>query len=307
MKKRIITAAVTGSVYTPSMTPYLPITPREIADEVIRSHQAGASVAHIHVRDPDTGMPTSRIELFQEVASRVKKQSDIVLCFTTGGAPGMSIEERVKVITVFHPELASLNFGSINFAIFHALDSQKKFKHSWEEEFIRGTEDNVFANSFKNLREYCYIFEQNNTKPEIEIYDVNMINNLAFMIRRGHVKKPVYLEFVLGVLGGMPASIDNLLFLYNTARNLLGDDFEWSVCAVGRDEIPMCTTNLILGGHVRVGLEDAIHLEKGIFAKSNAELVEKIVRIAQELGIEPATPNEARQILGLKGLDKVLF
>ncbi|MGQ9858068.1 MAG: 3-keto-5-aminohexanoate cleavage protein [Thermodesulfobacteriota bacterium] len=306
MSKAVITAAITGSIHTPSMTPYLPITPKQIADEAVRAYEAGAAVAHIHVRDPHTGAPSPSLELFGEVLSEVKSRCNMILCTTTGGGLGMTAEQRVAVVRTFKPELASFNFGSLNFALFPILQKIKEWKQPWEPQYLAMTEDLIFPNTFKTMREFCGFFKEADTKPEIEIYDVGMINNLAFMIQQGHIQKPVYLQFVMGILGGIPATVENVVFLYQTARNLIGD-FQWSVCAAGRNQMPMCTTALLMGGNARVGLEDSLYVEKGRMAKSNAEQVEKIVRIARELGIEPASPDEARQILGLKGLDKVNY
>lgn len=304
MGKVIVTAAITGAIHTPSMSPYLPISSRQIADEVVRVYEAGGAVAHIHVRNPETGQPVSDLELFRDVVTRIKSKCNIVLCLTTGGPVGSTTAERVKAVSTFKPELASFNCGSINFGLFHVVETIDRFKFSWEKSYLEGTEDFIFANTFKTLREFSQIFAENDTKPELEIYDAGMINNVAFMLQRGYLKTPVYLQFVLGVLGGMPASPENLLFLYNSAREAVGD-FIWSVCAAGRHQIPMCTMSMIMGGNARVGLEDSLYISKGILAKSNAEQVEKIVRIARELGLEIATPDEARKILGLKGLDKV--
>ncbi len=306
MPKAIITAAITGSIHTPSMTPHLPITPKQIAQEAVRAYEAGAAVAHIHVRDPETGAPSPSLELFGEVLSEVKSRCNMILCTTTGGGLGMTAEQRVAVVRKYRPELASFNFGSLNFALFPVLKKIKDWKYPWEPQYLAMTEDLIFPNTFKTMREFCGFFKEAETKPEIEIYDVGMINNVAFMIQAGHIQKPVYLQFVMGILGGIPATVENLVFLYQTARNLIGD-FQWSVCAAGRNQMPMCTTALVMGGNARVGLEDSLYVEKGRMAKSNAEQVEKIVRIARELGVEPATPDEARQILGLKGLDKVNY
>lgn len=303
--KVIITAAITGPIHTPSMTPYLPITPEQIADEAVRAGEAGAAVAHIHARNPETGEPSSDPELFREIVTRVKERSNIILCLTTGGL-GMTVEERLRNVSIFKPELASLNFGSLNFSIHPLAERIKEFKFAWEKPFLERTEDVIFPNTFKTLREYCRVFAENRTKPEIEIYDVGMINNLAFMLERGYLQRPVYLQFVLGILGGIPATPRHLMMLYEAAREQIGE-FEWSVCAAGRHQIPMCTMALVMGGNVRVGLEDSLYLSRGVLAKSNAEQVEKIARIARELGREPATPDEARQILGLKGLDQVNF
>lgn len=304
--KVIVTAAITGSIHIPAQTPYLPITPDEIADEVVRAHAAGAAVAHVHVRDPQTGKPSPSLDLFREVAAKVKARCDIVLCTTTGGGLGMSLEERIGVVPALQPELASFNMGSINFALYPVASRIKEYKFDWEKPYLEMTEDFVFTNSFKALKYFCQTMNQYGTKPELEIYDVAMINNAAHLIELGVLKKPIYLQFVLGILGGIPASTENLLFLYQTARRQIGD-FVWSVCAAGRHQMPMCAAALTLGGNVRVGLEDSMYVGKGVLAKGNAEQVEKIVRIIRELSLEPATPNEAREILGLKGLDKVNF
>ena len=304
--KFVVTAAITGGVHSPTMSEYLPITPQQIADEAVRSYEAGAAVAHIHVRNPETGQPSPDLELFREVITTVKSKCNMVLCLTTGGGLGMTAEERVRVVSNFKPELASCNFGSLNFALFDVQERMKisEWKFPWEGPYYQFTYDFVFPNTFKTLKEFSQIFAENETKPELEMYDVGMINNLAYMISKGDIKKPVYLQFVMGILGGIPPSQDNLLFLYNTARQTIGD-FEWSVCAVGRFQMLLGTMALTMGGNVRVGMEDSLWAAKGVLAKSNAEQVEKIVRIGRELSLEPATPDEARQILGLKGLDKV--
>lgn len=306
MDKAIITAAITGFTHTPSMSPYLPITPEEISAEAVRAWEAGAAVAHIHVREPKTGKPSWETELFREVAVKVKSKCDIVLCFSTGGGKGMTPEQRLAAITSLKPELATFNFGSISVALFPILDRYKEFKFEWEKPFIEMTEDLVVVNTFKTLKTFAQVFETTETKPEIEIYNVGMLNNLAFFIERGIVKKPVYMQFVLGVPGGLSATVENLVFLLNTAKSSIGD-FTFSVCAAGRYQFPMCVHSLLCGGNARVGLEDNLYLQKGVLAKSNAEQVEKIIRIARELGIEPTTPSEARNILGLKGIHNVNF
>lgn len=306
MTKAIITAAITGGIHTPGMSPYLPITPDEIADEAIRAYEAGAAVAHIHVRDPKTGLPSADSGLFGEVLSKIRSRSEIIVCITTGGSMGQTTEQRVSAVRTYSPELASLNAGSLNFALFHALDTYKDFKFDWEAQYLAMTEDFIFPNTFKTLREFCHFFNEEDTRPEFEIYDAGMISNLAFLISKGYVKKPVYLQFVLGILGGMQADPNNLMFLYNSAKEIIGD-FNWSVCAAGRHQFKICTFSLLMGGNARVGLEDNLYLGKGVMAKSNAEQVEKIIRIAREFDIEPATPDEARNILNLKGMDNVRF
>lgn len=304
--KIVITAAITGSIHTPIMSKYLPVTPQEIADEACRAHGAGASVCHIHVRNPETGQPVSDINLFKETLTRIKSKCNMVVCITSGGGLGMTAEQRLIPVATFKPELASFNAGSVNFALFNALDRYKEFKFDWESKYLAMTEDFIFPNTFKSMKDFARIFNENNTKPEFEVYDSGMINNIAFMIDKGYVKKPVYIQFVMGVLGGITPSSENLHFLVDYAKKLIGE-FEFSVCVAGRAQFPICTHALLIGGNVRVGLEDNVYLERGVFAKSNAEQVEKIARIAKEFGIEPATPNEARKILGLKGIDNVKF
>ncbi len=306
MSKRIITAALTGAIHTPSMSPYLPVTPEQLIEEAVRVHEAGAAVAHLHVRDPETGLPNADQAIYRKIAEEVKRRCDIVLCFTTGGKLGEAVENRVRVASNLRPELTSLNAGSLNFALFHITGNVREWKYDWEKPYLEGTEDFIFPNTFKTMRQFLDIIYANGAKPEFEIYDVGMINNLAFLIQKGIAKQPVYLQFVMGILGGIPATLENLVFLVNTARTQI-KDFEFSVCAAGRQQIPMCTGSLILGGHARVGLEDSLYIEKGVLAKSSADQVRKIVKIARELGIQPASPQEARQILGLKGMDQLGF
>ncbi|MGC8491815.1 MAG: 3-keto-5-aminohexanoate cleavage protein [Syntrophobacteraceae bacterium] len=305
-EKVIITAAVTGGIHTPTMSEYLPITPAQIAEDAVRAYEAGAAVCHIHARDPQTGRPSSDVELMREIIANIKGRCDMVVCITTGGGLGMSVTERLLPVELYKPELASLNAGSINFALFPAVSRFSNWKYEWESQYLNATEDLIFPNTFKSMREYFAKFKETDTKPELEIYDSGMINNVAFMIEAGHVKKPVYLQFVMGVLGGITPSCENLLFLVDYAKKLIGE-FEFSVCVAGKAQFPLCTQSLLLGGNVRVGLEDNLYLEKGRHAKSSAEQTAKIARIAAELGILPATPEEARRILGLKGIDKVNF
>ena len=306
MAKVIVTAAITGGIHTPSMSPYLPITPKQIADEAVRAYEAGAAVVHIHSRNPETGKPVSDVGVMREIVTSIKSRCNVVVCITTGGGLGMTVEERLQPIPSLKPELASCNFGSINFNISRGIEIVDTFKYDWEPEYLEMTKDLIFPNTFKSLEQYLKTFAENGTKPEIEIYDTGMIYNLAHMIQEGHIDKPVYLQFVLGILGSIQPSPSNLVFLYNTACEVIGD-FIWSVCAAGRAQIPMCTMSLIMGGNVRVGLEDSLYIAKGVMAKSNAEQVEKIVSIAQALNLETATPDEAREILGLKGLAKVNY
>lgn len=306
MSKAIITAAITGAIHTPGMSPFLPFAPEHIIEECVASHAAGAAVVHIHVRDLLTGYPTADQGVFRRIAIEVKKRCDVVMCFTTGGRLGEPTEKRVAVVSNLKPELCSLNVGSLNFALFQVLEKFDSWKFDWEKPYLEGTEDFIFPNTFKTMREFLHFINESGAKPEFEIYDVGMINNLAFLLERGYARRPVYLQFVMGILGGIPATPENLIFMIDTARKQIGE-FRFSVCAAGKDQMRLCTTSLLMGGHARVGLEDSLYLEKGLLAKSNAEQVEKIIRIAKELGTVPATAEEARKILGLKGLDRVNF
>ncbi len=306
--KVIVTAALSGSAHYPSMSPYLPITPRQIIEDGIRSAEAGAAILHIHVRNPENGMPTPDIDVFREVLQGIKARTNAAICVSTGGGMGMSTEQRAAPIINFKPEMASLNFGSMNFSVFYMAERIKEWKYPWEKLSMLASEDYIFPNTFKTLREFLSIFRANDTKPEIEIYDLGMVNNLAFMVQRGHIKPPIHLQFVTGTLGGVPSTVDSLVTLYHAARDALGEgNFTWSAIGAGRFQMPICSVALAMGGHVRVGLEDSLYISKGVLAKSSAEQVGKIIRIMRELSLEPAAPDEARQILGLKGLDKVNY
>ena len=308
MDRFVVTAAVTGGVHTPTMSPHLPITPDQIADDAKSAFDAGAAVVHVHARNPENGQPSADSDLFGEILSKIKSKCPVVVCTTTGGGLGMSAEDRVKVVKTYSPELASLNAGSMNFALHPILEKTKDFKYEWEPGYLAMTEDYIFPNTFKTLREFNQFFDAENTRPEFEIYDMGMLSNLVFLMNRGFIKKkPIYLQFVLGILGGMPATVNSLVMLVNSAREIFGDNFIWSVCAAGREQFRMCNAALLMGGFTRVGLEDNLYLEKGRMATSSGEQVAKIVRIAAEHGMEPATPEEARQMMGLKGLDKVKF
>jgi len=306
-EKFIVTAALTGAIHTPTMSPHLPITPAELIEEARRASEAGAAVIHIHARDPETGQPSADSKLFGKILTGIKSKCDAVICTTTGGGFGMTVEQRGSAVKTYSPELASLNAGSLNFALFPILDKIKKFKYDWEPQYLGMSEDFIFPNTFATLHEFTKIFNSKETRPEFEIYDAGMLSNLAFLISKGYVTKPVYLQFVLGILGGMQATVNNLVFLLNSAKELIGDNFIWSVCAAGQHQFRMCNMALLMGGNTRVGLEDNLYLEKGILAKSSAEQVEKIIRIGKEHGMEPAGPDEAREILKLKGIEKVNF
>jgi uncharacterized protein (DUF849 family) len=307
MRKVIITAALTGNIHTPSMSEYLPFTPEDLIKEGIRCHNAGAAVVHVHARNPEDGSPSVSGEIYHKILSCIKAESNVVITPTTGGSPTMTPQERLAVVSALKPEMATFNAGSLNFALYPIADRVKEYRFPWEKGFLRGTESFIFSNTFESLHIFSKTMAEMGTKPEIEIYDVGQINNVAQLVREGYLKKPIYLQYVMGILGGIPASADNLLTMIRESRKLLGDDFMWSVCAAGRFQFPMGVINVIEGGFWRVGLEDNLYLEKGVLAKSSAEQVKKAIRIIRELGYEPATPDEAREMLGLKGIENVNY
>jgi uncharacterized protein (DUF849 family) len=307
MGKVIITAALTGAIHTPSMSEYLPFKIEDLIEEAVRSYNAGAAVVHVHARNPEDGSPSSSGDVFKAILSGIKARSNVVVTPTTGGSYTMTPMERLAVVNALKPEMATFNAGSLNFALYPVLEKYKDFKYDWEEGYLQGTESFIFSNHFESLHIYSKTMSETNTRPEIEIYDVGQVNNVAQLVSEGYLKKPVYLQYVMGILGGIPATIDNLLYLIRESKRLLGDDFRWSVCAAGRFQFAMGVVNVLEGGFWRVGLEDNLYLERGVLAKSSAEQVEKAIRIIRELGYEPATPDEAREILGLKGLDKVNY
>lgn len=309
MEKLIITASLTGAVTMPVQTPYLPITPQQLADEAVRAAEAGAASVHIHARNPQDGMPTSDLEVYAEIVSSIKQRSDVIVCITTGGAVGADAEKRIAVVPRFKPELASFNMGSMNFSIHPIADryEDKDYKYPWEKGFILGTKENVFRNTFSDIEYFCRTMNQNGTRPECEAYDVGHIYNIAYMVAQKLLQLPIWMQFVTGVLGGIGSSPEDIMFMKQTSDRLLGvQNYRWSVIGVGYpDEFKAAALAIMTGGHVRVGLEDNIFIKKGKLAKSNAELVEKVVRVAREFERAIATPDEARKILGLKGRDKV--
>jgi len=305
MTKLVITAAITGSVHVPSLSPYLPANPEQIIEQAVGAAEAGAAVVHVHARDPKDGRPSSDIKLFQQITKSISERCDAAICVTTGGSTAMSAEERVKPVGILKPELASLNSGSINFAYHPLAGKLKDPKHDWEIPYLLATEDLVFSNTFKSLKVFAKAMYEAGTKPELEVYDVGMINNIKHLIDVGVLKTPVYMQFVMGILGGVAATPENLVFLVDTSRRVLGEgNFVWSCCAAGRVQLQMMCVAMALGGNTRVGLEDNLYMGPGRLAVSSAEQVSALVRIAKELSIEIATPNEARAILGLKGKDK---
>ena len=308
MKKVILTAAVTGAATFPSQSPYIPITPKEIADEAVSAWRAGASVVHLHARDPKDGRPSADTVLYREIVENIKRRCDVVIGITTGAGAGMTIEERTATISEFKPELASLNMGSMNFSMHPLLDRIKEWKFDWERGYVEGSKDYIFPNTFASLEKITAIMRANNTKPELEIYDTSHLYNASYLIREGFLEFPLHMQFVLGVMGGVQATVYDLVHLKNTADRLFGDQYTWSVIGTGwPDEFRMGAVALNMGGHIRVGLEDNLFLSKKKLAQSNAQLVEKMRRICEDLGKEIASPIEAREIMQLKGMDEVAF
>ena len=306
--KVILSCAVTGAIHVPTMSPYLPVTPNEIADEAIAAADAGASIVHIHVRNPETGEPVTDLELFREVAERIRDETDVIVQPTTGGAPTMAPEERITVVPELEPAMASCNMGSINFGLFPILDAYDEFEHDWEREYLEGTRDLIFQNSFEDLETILPTFREYGTKPELECYDVGHLYNTKHLLDRGLLETPLHLQFVLGITGGIGADEENLTFMVRTAEKLFSDDFSFSVLGAGRKEFALGTQAVSMGGHVRVGLEDNLYLRRGELAESNADLVEKMRDLTYEVaGRELATPDETREFLGLKDAAEVAF
>ncbi len=302
MAKLIITAAVTGAIHVPSLSPYLPFTPDEIVEDAVKANAAGAAVVHVHARDPKTGKPSSDFNLFREIVTKISSRCNVVICVTTGGGLGMSMEERVRPISVLKPELASLNSGSINFAIYPLTAKIKQPRFDWEIPYLESTEDLIFSNTFKTLKYYAKAMQDAGTTPELEVYDVGMINNIKHLMDLGVLKPPVYMQFVLGILGGIPATTQNLVFLYETAIRAIGEkNFVWSACAAGKAQLPLMAVAMTMGGNTRVGLEDNLYVGPGQLAKGSADQVTRVVNVANQLSIEIASADEARAMLGLKG------
>jgi len=307
-EKAIVTCAVTGAIHVPTMSPHLPVTPQEITDEAVAAAEAGASIVHVHVRDPETGEPVSDVDLFREVAEGVADRCDAIVQPTTGGGPNMTVEERVQVVPELEPEMASCNMGSINFGLYPILDAYDEFEHDWEPEFLEGTRDHIFPNTFESLETIVPLFEEHGTEPELECYDVGHLYNARHFVDRGILEPPLHLQFVMGIHGGIGADSENLNHMIRTADKLFGDDYSFSVIGAGRMQFPLGSQAVSTGGHARVGLEDNLYLRKGELAESNADLVEKMVHQVRELtGREIATPGEVRSFLDLKGSEATAF
>ena len=303
-RKVIITSAVTGAIHTPTMSPHLPVTQDEIADAAIGA--AGAAILHLHTRDPEDGRPSQDPEHFAPVLEKVAANSDAVVNITTGGSPHMSVEERMRPVAEFKPELASLNMGSMNFGLFPMLEKYEDFQHEWEREHLENSRDLVFKNTFADIERILEIGNANGTRFEFECYDISHLYNLAHFQSRGLATGPLFVQSVFGLLGGIGGHPEDLMHMRRTADRLL-EDYQWSILGAGRNQQPLATMGVTMGSHIRVGLEDSLWIGPGRLAESNAEQVEKMRRIVEELGMEVATPDEARAMLGLKGADRVEF
>lgn len=306
-EKVIITCAITGGIHTPSMSPHLPITPEEIASEAIAAAEAGAAMVHLHARDPETGRPSQSPELFMQFLPAIKERTDAIINITSGGGLGMSLDERLAPALQAQPEVASMNMGSFNFNISAPLAKMKEFKHDWEKPYLENSKDLILSNTFSQIERGMRELGANGTRFEFECYDVGHLYNLAHFADRGLVKPPFFVQSIFGILGGIGPEPENLMHMKTTADRLFGNDYMLSVLGAGRHQFPFATLSAILGGSVRVGLEDNLFLEKGKLATSNADQVAKIRRVLEELGYEIATPDEARVMLQTKGKDQVRF
>jgi uncharacterized protein (DUF849 family) len=307
-EKVIITCAITGGIHTPTMSDALPYTPDDIAAQSIAAAEAGAAILHLHARDPSDGRPTPDPAVFMQFLPRIKQSTDAVINVTTGGSLSMTVEQRLAAPLVAKPEMCSLNMGSMNFGIYPLADRYPKFRFDWEEPYLRGTDDFIFRNTFRDIERILKMLgEEHGTRFEHECYDIGHLYNLAHFVDRGLVRPPFFVQTIFGILGGIGADMRNLMFMKETADRLFGDDYHWSVLAAGRAQIPFATQAAMMGGNVRVGLEDSLYISRGKLAESNAEQVAKIRRIVEELGHAIATPTEARAMLALKGGDNVGF
>jgi uncharacterized protein (DUF849 family) len=302
--KAIISCALTGSMHTPTMSEFLPIDPAAIAEEGVNAFKAGAAILHLHARDPLTGRPTPSAAVFMQFLPRLHAETDAVINISTGGGPGMTLEERLEAPTAVSPELCSLNMGCININLSDLAD-RYDFKHDWERPFLQATEDLVAKNTFRDIRRIIETLSPGGTRFEMECYEIGHLHNVAYFADKGLLKPPFLIQSVLGVTGGLSADPDSIYYMRQTADRLFGTDYVWSLFGAGRHQMNACTMGALMGSSVRVGLEDSLFISRGQLAQSNADQVLKIRRILSELGLEVATPNEARQMLGLKGRDAV--
>jgi uncharacterized protein (DUF849 family) len=306
-RKVIITCAVTGAIHTPSMSPYLPVTAQEIADAAVGAAEAGAALVHVHARDPKTGKPDQSPEAFEPFLKVIKQRSNCVLNITTGGAPTMGIEERLAPCAHFKPEVASLNMGSMNFGLYPMLNRFKDFQHDWERPYLEGSKDRIFKNTFQDIENILTRCAENNTRFEIECYDIGHLYTLAHFVDKGLVKPPFFVQSVFGILGGIGGHPEDVIHMKRTADRLFGDAYQWSVLGAGRNQLPIAAMAVSMGGNLRVGLEDSLWIGPGQLAKTNAEQVRAARQIIEGLGLDIATPDDAREMLQLKGADKVNF
>ena len=306
-RKVIITCAVTGSIHTPSMSPHLPVTPDEIAEAAIGAAEAGASIIHLHARDPEDGRPTQDPQVFLQFLPRIKQSTDAVVNITTGGGLGMTVEQRMRPAAELKPEVASLNMGSMNFGLFPMLGRFKEFRHDWERAHLENSRDFVFKNTFQDIERILSACRDNATRFEFECYDIAHLYNLAHFLDQGRVAPPLFVQSVFGILGGIGAHPEDLMHMRRTADRLFGEDYRWSILGAGRNQMPLATIGAAMGANVRVGLEDSLWSGPGTLAESNAQQVTKMRQVLEGLSLEVATPTEAREILALKGGDRVGF
>lgn len=306
-RKVIITSAVTGAIHTPSMSPHLPVSAQEIAEAAIGAAEAGAAIVHTHARDPKDGRPSQAPEHFVPILDQVKSHTDAVINITTGGSPHMTVEERMRPVTEFRPELASLNMGSMNFGLYPMLNRFNDFKHDWERQHLENSRDLVFKNTFADIERILSIGNSNGTRFEFECYDISHVYNLSHFHERGLARGPLFVQSVFGLLGGIGPDPEDLMHMRRTTNRMFGDDYEWSILGAGKNQFPMSTIGAAMGSHVRVGLEDSLWLAPGEFAQSNADQVTKIRTVLEALDLAVATPDEARQMLKLKGAGQVNF
>ena len=305
--KVIITCAVTGAIHTPSMSPHLPVTPEEIADAAIGAAEAGAAIVHLHARDPKDGRPTQDPKMFMKFLPTIAAKSIVVINLTTGGAPTMGVEERLQPALQLKPEVASLNMGSMNFGLYEMLNRFKDFKYDWEKPYLENSDERIFKNTFKDIAHILESCSNNNTRFEIECYDIGHLYTAAHFLDRGLIKPPLLIQSVFGIRGGIGPHPEDVMHMKRTADRLFGNEYLWSVLGGGRSQMYVAVQSAVMGGNVRVGLEDSLWSGKGRLAKSNAEQVGKIRRILEELSLEVATPDDARAMLKLKGRDNVNF
>ncbi|MCY1195024.1 3-keto-5-aminohexanoate cleavage enzyme [compost metagenome] len=306
-RKVIITCAVTGSIHTPSMSPHLPVTAKEIEEAAVGAVEAGAAVVHLHARDPIDGRPSQDVSLFREFVGNIKRRTNGVINLTTGGAQTMTVEERLQPALQLKPELASLNMGSMNFALHPMLTKYKQFQHAWEQQYLESTRDSVFRNTFKDIEYILQSCADNGTRFEFECYDTAHLYNLAHFVDRGLVKGPLFVQTVFGILGGIGTHADDVAHMKRTADRLFGDQYVWSVLGAGRFQMPIAAQSASAGGNVRVGLEDSLWDGPGQLAENNAAQVRRVRSILEGLSLDIATPDEAREILALKGHSNVAF